>query len=77
MPEPRVEQSQQPGAEIGPISLLEQIRYPSKVIEPQWQLTNVLLTGGEVRSGFVIARTGTELSMKIAGGETIKIPVNQ
>jgi putative heme-binding domain-containing protein len=59
------------------ISLLEQVRYPSKVIDPQWQLTNVLLTGGEVRSGFVISRSSTELSMKIAGGETVKIPVKQ
>jgi len=58
-------------------NLIDQILFPSKIIEPQWQTTNVQLKDGDTKSGFVIARSSTELSLKIAGGETIKIPVKQ
>ncbi len=59
------------------LPLIEQIRFPSKVIEPQFQTTNVQLKNGDTKSGFVLARNAKEMSLKIAGGETIKIPAGQ
>ena len=58
-------------------AMLEQILTPSKVIEPQWQLTTVELKGGESKAGFVAARSDTELTLKMAGGFIEKIPAAQ
>jgi putative heme-binding domain-containing protein len=56
-------------------AMLEQILKPSKIIEPQWQLTTVELKNGEGKAGFIAARSDTELTLKIAGGVTEKIPL--
>ncbi|HEY0455904.1 MAG TPA: c-type cytochrome, partial [Verrucomicrobiae bacterium] len=53
--------------------LLEQILFPSKVIDPQWQLTTVTTTSGESKAGFVVARDGSGLKLKMAGGEMAQI----
>ena len=50
--------------------LLEQILLPSKIIDPAWQITTLTLTGGEVLSGFITARTDTEITLRMAGGVT-------
>lgn len=57
--------------------LLDQVRFPSKVIDPPWQLTTVTLTTGDTKAGFVVTRTDGELTLKVAGGETVKIPASQ
>ncbi|HUR44763.1 MAG TPA: PQQ-dependent sugar dehydrogenase, partial [Candidatus Saccharimonadales bacterium] len=57
--------------------LLEQILFPSKVIDPQWQLTTLTLKSGETKSGFVSARDGSGLTLKMAGGEVTKISNEQ
>src|SRR4029434_7826710 len=49
-------------------ALLDQILHPAKVIEAQWQLTTVTLKNGETLSGFIAARTGPDVSLKLAGG---------
>ncbi len=56
-----------------PPALLEQILLPSKIVEPAWQLATLTLTGGEVLSGFITARTDTELTLRLAGGVTQKV----
>ncbi len=57
--------------------LIEQLLFPSKVIEPQWMLTTVELTNGESKSGFVTAQQAGELTLKMAGGETARVPAKQ
>ena len=57
--------------------LLEQLRFPSKIIDPQWLLTTVELTNKESKSGFVLTQTAAELSLKMAGGELAKIPAKE
>jgi putative heme-binding domain-containing protein len=51
-------------------ALLDQILHPAKVIEAQWQLTTVTLKNGETLSGFIAARTGPDVSLRLAGGAT-------
>ena len=58
-------------------ALLEQILQPAKVIEPQWHLAAVALKGGDTLSGFVAARTDAGITLKLAGGETRKIPAEK
>jgi putative heme-binding domain-containing protein len=57
--------------------LLDQVLYPSKVIEPQWLLATVSLANGESRAGFITTRTDDELTLKMAGGLVEKIPNKQ
>jgi putative heme-binding domain-containing protein len=58
-------------------AMLEQILTPSKVIEPQWQLTTIELKTGDSKAGFITARSDTELTLKMAGGLTEKIATTQ
>jgi putative heme-binding domain-containing protein len=60
-------------AKYQPPALLEQILLPSKIVEPAWQLATLTLTGGEVLSGFIVARSDTELTLRQAGGVTQKL----
>jgi putative heme-binding domain-containing protein len=53
--------------------LLEQILYPAKVVDPQWQMSTVELKGGELKNGFILERTARELRMKLAGGIDFKV----
>lgn len=58
-------------------AMLEQILTPSKLIEPQWQLTTIELKTGDSKAGFIAASTDTELNLKMAGGLTEKIATTQ
>jgi putative heme-binding domain-containing protein len=60
-------------AKYQPPALLEQILLPSKIVEPAWQLATLTLTGGEVLSGFIVARNEAELTLRMAGGLTQKV----
>jgi putative heme-binding domain-containing protein len=55
-------------------AMIEQILAPSKVVEPQWQLTTLEMKGRESRVGFVTARSDTDITLKMAGSSTEKIP---
>ena len=57
--------------------LLEQILQPAKIIEPQWHLATVSLKGGESLSGFIAERTDAGITLKLAGGESRKIPAEK
>jgi putative heme-binding domain-containing protein len=63
-------------AKYQPPALLEQIVTPSKIVEPAWQLATLTLTGGEVRSGFIVARNENELTLRLAGGVTQRVATN-
>jgi putative heme-binding domain-containing protein len=54
-------------------ALLEQILQPAKVIDAQWQWTTISLKSGESLGGFVAARDGADLTLKMPGGVTRKI----
>ena len=54
--------------------LLEQILYPAKVVDPQWQMSTLELKSGELKSGFILERTDREVRMKLAGGIDFKVP---
>jgi putative heme-binding domain-containing protein len=54
--------------------LIEQILFPSKIIDPQWQLATVKLPKQDPKVGFIAARNDEELTLKMAGGATEKIP---
>jgi putative heme-binding domain-containing protein len=56
--------------------LLEQILYPAKVVDPQWQMATVELKSGEVKSGFILERNDRELRLKMAGGMDLKLPAS-
>ncbi len=58
-------------------AMLEQLIAPSKVIDPQWQLTTLELKTGDNKVGFIAARSDTELTLKMAGGLTEKIANTQ
>ena len=58
-------------------AMLEQILAPSKVIDPQWQLTTLELKNGNSKAGFIIARSEKELTLKMPGGLTEKIATTQ
>jgi putative heme-binding domain-containing protein len=55
-------------------ALLEQILWPSKLIEPQWQLTSVALTSGATKAGFVTSRDASSLILRMLGGVSETIP---
>jgi putative heme-binding domain-containing protein len=57
--------------------LLEQILFPSKIIDPQWQLTTVTLPAGDTKSGFVVDRGPEQITLKVAGGETARVAISQ
>ncbi len=61
------------GAKWDRAGLLEQIVAPSAVVEPEWQLATVTLKNGIVKSGFVAARDGQALTLRLAGGLVEKI----
>ncbi|MDP3069554.1 MAG: PQQ-dependent sugar dehydrogenase [Opitutaceae bacterium] len=65
------------GAKYAPAALLEHIVAPNALVDPVWQLASVELKGGGVKAGFVIARDGTALTLKVAGGATERIPASQ
>ena len=54
--------------------LLEQIVAPSAVVDPVWQLTTVDLKDGGTKSGFILARDTTAVTLRQAGGLTEIIP---
>ena len=62
------------GAKWDRAGLLEQIAAPSAIVDPAWQLATVELKRGGALSGFVVARDGVALTLKVAGGATEKIP---
>ena len=62
------------GAKWDRAGLLEQIVAPSAVVEPEWQLATVTLKNGTVKFGFVAARDGQALTLRLAGGVVEKIP---
>ena len=49
-------------------TLLEQILAPAKNIEPPWFLATVTLTNGESVTGFIAAKSGPDITLKLAGG---------
>lgn len=55
-------------------ALLEQIIYPTKWIEPQWQTTTLELEGGGSKTGFQVSKTAVSTVLKLAGGTTETIP---
>ena len=57
--------------------MLEQILSPSKIIDPQWQPATVELTDGSSRTGFIAERNDSEVTLKMAGGISEKIPATQ
>ncbi|MSU51754.1 MAG: c-type cytochrome [Opitutus sp.] len=65
------------GAKWDRAALLEQIVAPNAVVDPAWQLATVELKGGTVKSGFITARDGDALTLRIAGGGTEKIPAGR
>jgi putative heme-binding domain-containing protein len=54
--------------------MLDQILTPSKVIDPQWQITTLELKTGGSKAGFITTRSDQELNLKMPGGLTEKIP---
>ena len=56
--------------------LLDQILYPARVLEPQWQIATVELKSGETKGGFIMAHTDREMRLKMAGGIELKIPAS-
>ncbi len=65
------------GAKWNRQAMVEQILFPSKILEPQWQLATVTLTSKEAKVGFIAARNDDELTLKMAGGVTEKIPAKK
>lgn len=57
--------------------LLEQILYPAKVVDPQWQMATVELKSGEVKNGFIMERTDREVRLKLTGGIDLKVPASE
>jgi putative heme-binding domain-containing protein len=55
-------------------AMLDQILTPSKVIDPQWQLTTLELNNGGSKVGFITARSEEELTLKMPGGLVEQIP---
>lgn len=55
-------------------AMLDQILTPSKVIDPQWQLTTLELNNGGSKVGFITARSEKELTLKMPGGLVEQIP---
>jgi putative heme-binding domain-containing protein len=58
-------------------AMLDQLLTPSKIIDPQWQLTTIELKTGESKAGFIAARSDTEITLKMAGGIIEKVATAQ
>lgn len=54
--------------------LLKQILTPSQVVEPQWRFSTLELEKGDPKAGFIAAQTDAEITLKMPGGVTEKIP---
>lgn len=65
------------GAKWDRAGLLEQIVAPNAVVDPAWQVATVELKAGEARAGFILARDGDALTLRLAGGATEKIPLSR
>ncbi|MBL9203347.1 MAG: PQQ-dependent sugar dehydrogenase [Opitutaceae bacterium] len=65
------------GAKFDRAALLEHILAPNTLVAPEWQLATVALKDGATKSGFVTARDGTALTLKMAGGLVERIPAAQ
>ncbi|MEY2879561.1 MAG: Soluble aldose sugar dehydrogenase YliI precursor [Verrucomicrobiota bacterium] len=65
------------GAKYDRAALLEHIVAPNALVDPVWQLATVALKDGTAKSGFITARDGTALTLKMAGGLVEKIPAAQ
>ncbi len=61
------------GAKYDRAALLEHIASPNALVDPAWQLATVELKDGTAKSGFIVGRDATTLSLKVAGGTTEKI----
>jgi putative heme-binding domain-containing protein len=57
--------------------LLDQVLYPAKVLEPQWQMATVELKSGETKGGFIMEHTDREMRLKMVGGIELKIPASE
>jgi putative heme-binding domain-containing protein len=57
-------------------AMLEQILAPSKIVEPQWQLTTLETRGGGSKAGFVTARTAAALTLRMAGGRDEQVALS-
>jgi putative heme-binding domain-containing protein len=58
-------------------ALLEHIMRPSKIVDPQWQLVSVTLNDGSTKAGFVAARDGSGLTLRMPGGVTEKLSAGE
>ncbi len=58
-------------------ALLEQIVYPSKLIDPQWQSATLELEGGDSKTGFQVSKTAATTVLKVAGGTSETIPTSK
>ena len=58
-------------------ALLEQIIYPSKLVDPQWQSATLEMEGGDFKIGFPVSKTGATTVLKLAGGITVSIPTSK
>lgn len=61
------------GARQNAAQILDSILHPSKTIAPGYNASLVELTDGTSQMGFVLARPGGELSLKIATGQTLAL----
>jgi putative heme-binding domain-containing protein len=58
-------------------ALLDQIVYPSKVVDPEWQSATLELEGGDSRTGFQVSKTSAATLLKLAGGTSETIPTSK
>ncbi len=65
------------GAKYDRAALLEHIVAPNALVDPAWQLATITLKDGTAKAGFVTARDGAALTLKMAGGLVEKIPAAQ
>ena len=65
------------GAKYDRAALLEHIVVPNALVDPAWQLATVALKDGTSKAGFVGARDGAALTLRMAGGVVEKIPAAQ
>jgi putative heme-binding domain-containing protein len=57
--------------------LLEHIRFPSKNIDPAWQVAIVTLDSGESKTGFITKRSNSEVTLRQAGGISETLPADK
>jgi putative heme-binding domain-containing protein len=65
------------GARYDRAALLEHIVAPNALVDPAWQFATVTLKDGTSKAGFIAARDGAALTLKVAGGVVEKIPAAQ